>query len=323
MSRCLVFLLVGLLFAPWASAQEMEFMPGGAWSVRLSQSSLAYDRVNSRVRTSRALLVDELNNAQLEPGQVLGQISRSETRQVAELTLGWSDDFNLRLNVPQVTKERTSDLSYAMGDTEAAAFAEDQQTTSSSGTGDMELIAWWRHVHSDYNFMASGLFFQSDSGEANFDDPNALRLGQGMQQFGGRVAWDAYLSGTRLMFRSRVQMAYFLSSETQDASGETVTVHRTYSNWARSAMIHQLGPIYWGIELEYVESAPTFLDNLNLRDNQQGLFNRFLLGGGSLRALESDPSTFPWNLEVAVDRAYWGTNLPLGSRLNVALSLYF
>ncbi|MDT8447396.1 MAG: hypothetical protein RRB13_10945 [bacterium] len=320
-----LFVLVSLFVWGTANlwAQEMEFVPAGVVRFKVHQETHSYDRMSQHVRTTRSLLSDELAFQDLEDAAVSGDMTQSETRQVVDLSYGWSDFLNVGLVVPQVSRQRKSNLSYDPNDSQAAAFAASRPDAQSSGLGDVELYSWLRHWHNDYNLFETGFFYRHNTGAAHYDDASQLALGYGLPQVGARLAWDAYLGGSRIMFRTRIQMGYYISQKTQNEAGQEVTAAKANQNWVKSGINQQWGPTHWGLEMQYDEVSETSLDNIGLGDNRHGASLRFYLGAGSLRALESDPSTFPWMVEAGVTQAYWGTNLPMGNQLDFSMVLYF
>ncbi len=304
-------------------AQQIDFLPPGAFSLGFYQENTSYDSV-TRTRTQEKSLLDQrLDQHHVAKNRISGSLSESQSSSTLQLQWGFAENWNLQLAQPQVTRSRQANLSLDRPNAKAETFMEHFGDQSRSGLGDATLNLIWRFAYTDFNDLRTYFGLGLGNGDTYWDEPDRLSLGNGGKDGWFRFHWTHHFSDNQTSFHSQYWRSFPGLSEFSQGSRDIGV-----APGSRQGLLFGYDSLWsygvWGLGLEGIERQMTTIGRERFFDdgNQLGYF--FKLGLGNLAALERPPRpALPWDLELKYSRIFFGINAPQETSLGLNLSLYF
>ncbi|MCZ6728974.1 MAG: hypothetical protein O7C61_04640 [SAR324 cluster bacterium] len=321
--RACALLFAGILLPVLAFASvDDEFVPEGTLFTRFSSRLETQDRAIDRGKRENALkeyVIPEASNR----SQINGSIEREITRHDLRFTYGFSDNWNMSLNIPYLQMEQRSSLSTASANLQATVAR--LQSDKISGIGQVDLVNMHRPVFSDWNgfIWGYGLSLPGSGQQTPYHDSTTFDLGPPVRRVFIFTHYTRYTSLPRSRFDLRVllRMGLKRSVETTSGTNQVLTPGnqvRLKLNWSQ-----EIGAVFYGLELDRAVDRANRLDNESLSDKRNSQTLRLQLGFGNLLDLEQGPVDFPYQVQVQVETVERGFNHPFGSAVTLSLLMYF
>lgn len=316
------FILLCCPLTLWA--QQIAFLPPGVLRVdagqETKQSSRAYKNKNNTI----ALKNKEARRQNIIDSHVSGDLYYQEVNRRVTLEVGVFEDWSLGLAKTNRTLERQSTLKLEdPNDLDAANFVANNSSHQVQGAGDTEFWTWWRGYYDDTHLWLYGLNLNLNDGETGYNQAHPLNLGDGLNQVEFKLLWEAYLSGSRMMFRSQANLSVPLNAKVKNSKGNEVVLYKGIGRHIDSAFINQFGYAHYGLMLEGTQQPVTFLDKVGQNDSFSLVNLQFILGASDLKLLEEGPLALPILFELRSTHCLYGNNANLQDGLSLRFEAYF
>ena len=317
-------LLVAAL-APGATplrAQTLDLVPDGAMQTWVAMEQDGYDSAIARWNAFaplKALLIPEKVILQ----HVRGDIRRETRTSMLGFQYGLSDTWNLRLELPQVSLIQRSTLTSVDVSADAAVAA--LQSLEESGAGDPRLLSLHRPVFSDRNALVLGWGLQTPgaSQQTPFVGHQTFSTGLPFPRLHLMLQYSHFPNLGHARFDLNIRGMAAQSTEVEVEGGVKKTA---VSGNRMEFSLHwwqEIGPVGLGIALAQQLSGNSAIGKDRIADGEEVQNLRLEMGLGSMTALETDSSTFPYQGLFWYEKTLEGVNTPLHARVGVLLSVYF
>jgi len=320
----LFFVVCLLCWSVSGWAQELSFVPPGVWQVSMSQNSESWSRTHRKQKTTEPNALRELDLSDSSAAKLKGGLDYTQTRQVTGVRYGLNSKLNLGFLVSSQSLERVSTLENLDSTNQSVTdYVAAVNSRKVSGAGDTEIFLDYRHMHSDYALLVSGLYLSEPTGKTEYNQTHPMNLGTGLRRLGYRLIWDGYISGSTLYLHSLFQIGFDSKAQVPDLVGGTQTLKGGVGNKFRSEVLHQLGWLHYGTGIQFIVEPDHKLADRSIRDGMLGTSVWLTAGLGNLSKLEQGPVSLPWTFSMQASNSYSGTNLPMALGLKAKLSVYF
>ena len=324
----LVVLSVFVTARSMAHAQGMEknqeVIPEGRWMFQAGWAAHTQREGIGRTGKTASLLellvLDSADSAQIE-----GAVQREYRRLDLLFRIGFSDDWNVTLEMPYVWIEQKSSLSKASGGADVDQQIERLSSRSISGPGSLRISSLHRVFFRDVEALSWGYGFSLPLGspESPYAGRGTLFLDNPFRAFFTFVQYDRFFLSVpgKLEFSGEFKGA--LDETFQDLDGNSVTIHPGNKMVFWMKWEQDFGPVFtslgWRMLQQRASSIGPERQNDKTRENAFG----FKLGLGNLPKLEKGPLAFPYLIYFQYEKTINGFNVPVRSEAGIFLKAYF
>jgi hypothetical protein len=319
--RCCLIGSIWIMAVLPVAAQDHIFLPKSRFLVGLEVTEKTFDSVLVSDLKRRSLLNHTLRQNGLEEATVSGDMAMQEVRYEFDLRYGLTSTVNLGVTLPYLFRERRSQL--RLQHPEATAFIERYTSAAASGMGDCGFQVGWRPVYTDNHDVQTGFQLIADSGNAPAPDGGELALGEGAKAVTAYLQWWYFASRSTWSGRWRLALTANESRDIKDQSGHWV--RRTRGNQAETSIDIGVNRqrFHFGGGVGMVSKAVTRLDEVSLEDGYLGYEMTAVIGYGNTALLENGPVGTPWEAQLELGAALFGTHQPATRRWALRVGWFF
>lgn len=255
-----------------------------------------------------------------------GELSRDWQTLTLRSQVGLSEDWNLDLQVSQVSVSQTSSLQAQDGNTAAQdavdAFGDEQL----DGLGDLRLGLIRRSVFSDRHGYqwGFGLTMPLEDQQSDYVGRYTLATSQTGTTLHLAMHYTYFPPGLpRARLDLRPMFIAPLSGPVTLPDGRERTYHAGNAANVNVSWQQEFSALTLAWELEHHNQLTSTLTEIEQGDPTQTEWARLRLGWGNLSELEAGPVPLPYRVDLTLERAYWAYNAPTGTAYRLGLLLYF
>ena len=315
-------LLAALISLAQAQVFRDEIVPEGHWALEIARfeqrQDSAFDRYE-KLRSLRSYLLPDRKAYEAASGHVERDVSETDLR----LTYGFTDRFNLFIELPYLELNQDSSLTTSSTRDLFIREAETFESQSLSGFGDARVLLMHRLVFSDRNAFIWGYGLSYPISDRSESEPGlyALALSSPNPKLLSFFHYTRYPRAEHTRFDLRVEAQSGLTGEIETLEAGTQNYRSGTGATVEAGYYFEGGPLGLGLSLQERYLGQSKLSGIGQSDRQSETVVRGQAGYGNLSELEQGPLSFPYQVRLILDRSLRGYNVPY--RDGVALSILF
>lgn len=323
-----VLLTLLLTGGAMAHAQGMEktpeVIPAGRWMFQAGWST--HTRLQSMDRSGQTKsLLDLLVLDSADSALIDGTVEREYRRLDLLLGIGFSDTWNITLEMPYLWIDQVSSLSTASGDPDVAQQIGRLSTRSIAGLGSLRLSSLHRGFFRDLEALSWGYGFSFPLGspESPYAGSRTLYLDSPFQEFFTFVQYERFFLSFpgKLVFFSEYKGA--IKESLQDLDGNTVTVKPGNQILLLMKWEQDIGQVFTSLSLRNQRQRASSIGLDRQDDKSRENSFGFKVGWGNLPKLEKGPVALPYLIYFQYEKTIGGFNIPVRSEGGIFLKAYF
>ena len=297
---------------------EGKLMFQAGWATHTQRQGIG--RTGKTVSLLELLVLDGADSAQIG-----GTVEREYRRLDLLFRFGFSDNWNVTLEMPYVWIEQKSSLFKASGGTSVDQQIQRLSSRSISGPGSLRLSSLHRGFFRDVEAFSWGYGFSLPMGSPK--SPHAgkgtLFLDTPFREVFTFVQYDRFFLSFPGKLEFFSEFKGVMDEPLQDLDGKTVTINpgNKLSLWMKWEQ--DFGPVFtslgWRVVRQRASSIGKDKQNDKTKENAFG----FKLGLGNLPKLEKGPLAFPYLIYLQYEKTLNGFNIPLRTEAGIFLKAYF
>lgn len=304
--------------------KQLEIIPEGRYMFQAGWATQTRtEGINKLSRTApllELLVPDPGENAQID-----GTVEREIQRLDFLFRFGFSDDWNVTLELPYVWIDQKSSLSTSSGDAGVAQQVERLSSRSISGPGSIRLSSLHRSFFKDASALSwgYGISLPLGSPKSPYAGRGTLFLDTPFQEVFTFIQIDRFFPSSPGKIEFFAQLTGVFDETLLDLDGNSVTVNpgNKISFWIKWEQ--DFGPVFTSLGWRQVQQRASNIgknkENDKTKENAFGI----KLGVGNLPKLEKGPLAFPYLVFFQFERTINGFNFPVRSEAGIFLKVYF
>lgn len=260
-----------------------------------------------------------------ESAQIDGTVEREYQRLDLLLRFGFSDNWNVTLELPYISIDQKSTLSTSSRDASVIQQVQRLSSRSISGPGNLRLTSLHRSFFRDTAGFSwgYGISLPLASPKSPYAGRHTLFLDSPFQEVFTFLQYDRYFLSFPGKLEFFAQVTGVMEESFPDLDGNSVTVSpgTKVSLWIKWEQ--DIGPVFTSLGLRQFQQRASSLGPNKQDDNIKENAFGFKLGLGNLPKLEKGPLAFPYLIFFQFEKTIKGFNVPVRSEVGIFLKAYF
>ena len=304
--------------------KHQEIIPEGRWMLQTGWATHTQQegigRLGQTVPLLNLLVPDSADSAQID-----GTVEREYRRLDFLFRFGFSDNWNVTLEMPYAWITQNSSLSAASGDASAVQQVKRLSSRSISGPGSFRLTSLHRSYFRDVEALSWGYGFSLPLGspKSPYAGKGTLYLDSPFREVFTFVQYDRFFLSFPGKLEISGELKGVMNETLQDLDGKTVSIHpgNKWLFWMKWEQDFDLvfASLGWRVLRQRASSIGQDRQNDKTKENSVG----FKIGLGNLPKLEKGPLAFPYLIYFQYEKTINGFNIPVRSEAGIFLKAYF